>query len=403
MSDEILNIKKEFERLSESLNYSQEKKNELYNSIVRPLEIFIKASRDPKSEEKNIIKRLIESIYFFILNIDESVVNKKDLDEDKIIILDSPLETLKKSNINASYLSAIEKHISLSFNSPESGIRVEDAIRAHEEFKKNDPNKIDISQDWLIYHLSKFMQNENYLVFQFSELNWVNFLLNIKVYFVKEFFSKLIDLYKITNNLGTDDTILLIKSQIKKYIEALSPAKQLFILSTFILDNKGFDICKRTSDEYSRVMLDIYQSKLSTLQGIKDDYRKVKEQIETPYHKNIDNINKAIDEHLGYLTTPTPKGEIIMTNKEYARLKNYISLLVINEQVPFIEYPFKKLDVSDQTIIYSFYLLHKELFSTKRIKDFFIDFLLETFSQLQEYTASTLKTKFSVKPKRYPY
>jgi hypothetical protein len=403
MYDELLNIKKAFERLSESLNYSQEKKNELYNSIARPLEIFIKASRDPKSEEKNIIKRLIESIYFFILNIDESVVNKKDLYEDKIIILDSPLEILKKSNINAAYLSAIEKHISLSFNSPESGIRVEDAIRAHEEFKNNDLNKIDISQDWLIYHLSKFMQNENYLVFQFSELNWANFLLNLKVYFVKEFFSKLIDLYKITNNLGTDDTILLIKSQIKKYIEALSPAKQLFILSTFILDNKGFDICKRTSDEYSRVMLNIYQSKLSTLQGIKDDYRKVKEQIETPYHKNIDNINKAIDEHLGYLTTSIPKGEIIMTNEEYTRLKNYISLLVINEEVPFVEYSFQKLNVSDQTIIYSFYLLHKELFGTKPIKDFFIDFLLETFTQLQEYTASTLKTKFSVKPKRYPY
>jgi len=150
-------------------------------------------------------------------------------------------------------------------------------------------------------------------------------------------------------------------------------------------------------------MLNIYQSKLSTLQGIKDDYRKTKKQIETPYHKNIDNINKAIDEHLGYLTTSVPKGEIIMTYEEYVRLKNYISLLVINEEVPFIEYPFQKLNVTDQTIVYSFYLLHKELLGTKRIKDFFIDFLIKAFTQLQGYTASTIKTKFSVKPKRYPY
>ena len=194
MSEELLNIKKAFERYSESLNYSQEKRNELYNFIIRPIEILIKASKDPKSEERNIIKRLINSIYYLILNIDESVIEKQDLHEDKIILLDNPLELLKRSNVNTAYLSAIEKHISLSFNFHASGIRVEDAIRSYKELKQRDLNKIDISPDWLIYHLSKFIQNENYLAFQFSELNWANFLLNLKVYFVKEFFSKLIDL-----------------------------------------------------------------------------------------------------------------------------------------------------------------------------------------------------------------
>jgi len=403
MSDDLSKLKKEFERFSESSNYSQEKKNELYNTIIRPLEILIKASIDPKSDEKNIIKRLIDSIYFLILNIDESIVSKQDLYGDKITQIDNRLEILNKSNVNSTFLGAIEKYISISFNSPESGIRVEDVICANVELIQNDFRKIDISQDWLIYYLSKFIHDENYSAFQFSELYWVNFLLNLKVYFTKEYFSRSIDLYRITNSLATDDTIILIKSQIQKYIEALSPIRQLSILSTFIFDNKGFGICKNTSDEYSRVMINIYQSKLSLLQGIKDDHLKAETQIETPYHKNIDNINKAIDEHLGYLTTSTPKGEIIMTNEQYAQLKNYLSLLIINEELPFIEYPFAKLDVSNQTIVYSFYLLHKELFGTKRIKNFIIDFMPKAFSQLQGSTTSTLKTKFSVKPKRYPY
>lgn len=403
MPDELSKIKEEFEKFSKSSNYSQEKKNELYNIIVRPLSILIKAALDPKSDEGIIIKRFIDSIYFFILNIDESIVSKQDLHEDKITLIDNRLEISKKSNVNSTFLGAIEKYISISFNSQESGIRVEDVIRVNVELKQNGLRKIDISQDWLIYYLSKFINDESYSAFQFSELYWVNFLLNLKVYFTKEYFSRSIDLYRITNSLATDNTILLIKSQIRKYIEALSPIRQLSILSTFIFDNKGFGICKNTSDEYSRVMLNIYQSKLSLLQEIKDDHRNAETQIEAPYHKNIDNINKAIDKHLGYLTTSTQKGEIIMTNDQYAQLRNYVSLLVMNEEVPFIECPYVKLDVSNQTIVYSFYLLHKELFGTKRIKNFVIDFMPKAFSQLQGYSTSTLKTKFSAKPKRYPY
>jgi len=403
MSDDLSNLKKEFEKFIESFDYSQEDKKELYNTIVRPLEILIKAATDPKSDEGIIIKRLIDSIYFFIINIDESVVSKQDWHEDKTTLIYNQLEILNKSNVNSTFLSAIEKYISISFNSPESGIRVEDVIRANVELKQNDLNKIDISQEWLMYYLSKFLNDKNYSAFHFSEHSWVNFLLNLKVYFTKEYFSQSIDLFRITNSLATDDTIILIKSQIQKYIEALSPIRQLSILSTFIFDNKGFEICKNTSNEYSRVMLNIYQSKLSLLQGIKDDSRNAETQIEVPYHKNIDNINKAIDKHLGYFRTSTPKGEIIMANEQYTKLKNYVSLLVMNEEVPFIESPFEKLDVTNQTIVYSFYLLHKELFGTKRIKDFIIEFMPKAFSQLQGYTTSTLKTKFSVKPKCYPY
>ena len=77
--------------------------------------------------------------------------------------------------------------------------------------------------------------------------------------------------------------------------------------------------------------------------------------------------------------------------------------MIINEEVPIIETPFNKLSISNQTIIYSFYKIHEQLFKTKHIRDYFIDFLVTTFSQLHSYDKSTIKTKFSVKPKRFPY
>ena len=92
-----------------------------------------------------------------------------------------------------------------------------------------------------------------------------------------------------------------------------------------------------------------------------------------------------------------------MTDEDYVILKDLITAMIIYEEVPIIDTPFNRLSVSNQTIIYSFYKIHVQLFGTRRIRDYFIDFLKATFSQLGSYDYSTVKTKFSVKPNRFPY
>ena len=77
--------------------------------------------------------------------------------------------------------------------------------------------------------------------------------------------------------------------------------------------------------------------------------------------------------------------------------------MIINKEEPIIETPFNSLSISNQTIIYSFYKIHDQLFGTRHIRDYFIDFLKTALSQLHSYDKSTIKTKFSVKPKRFPY
>ncbi|NOQ98194.1 MAG: hypothetical protein GQ561_08525, partial [Calditrichae bacterium] len=126
-------------------------------------------------------------------------------------------------------------------------------------------------------------------------------------------------------------------------------------------------------------------------------------QPDLPPHKKIEEVEKIIDDNISYLKSRNFNGELIMTDDNYVRLKEYVAVMIINEEVPVIESPFNTLSVSNQTIIYSFYKIHKQLFGTKIIRDYFIDFLKAVFSQLHSYANSTIKTKFSVKPKRFPY
>jgi len=44
-----------------------------------------------------------------------------------------------------------------------------------------------------------------------------------------------------------------------------------------------------------------------------------------------------------------------MSQEEYSKLKAMISSLILNEEIPYVEAPIRRLGVSNQAIIYSFY------------------------------------------------
>ena len=402
MSDEISQLRKAFQDLSKSLDYPRKKEIEVYNTLIRPLEIIINAANDPESEESKTIKIFIDSIFSYMLNIDESVEKCREWKIDKVVTWDqqSNFELVK---LNSFYLKAISKCLSHGPIYSDTGNQVLHTILHEKQSRQNDYAKIEINFDWLMYVFGKYTQSETFLSLKISELPWLNFLLNLKLFFTDEFFPRLISLFARTNNLGTDDPAVLIRFLLKKYKDAMSPNNQLSLLSTFVFDNNRFEISKQTSDRYSVEMQKIYQTKLFFLYGIKEDIKRIERRPNSPPHKRIEEIERIFDDNLSFLKSINPKGELIMTDEDYERLKEYITIMIINEEVPIIETPFNRLSISDRTIIYSFYKIHQQLFGTKHIRDYFIDFLKAAFSQLHSYDKSTIKTKFSVKPKLFPY
>ena len=111
MSDEISKLRKAFQDLSRSLDYSRKKEIEVSDYIIRPVEIIINAANDPESEESKTIKIFIDSIVSSMLNIDESVKKCRGLEIDKVITWDQQ-SNFEKAKLNSSYLKAVSKYLS---------------------------------------------------------------------------------------------------------------------------------------------------------------------------------------------------------------------------------------------------------------------------------------------------
>lgn len=124
-------------------------------------------------------------------------------------------------------------------------------------------------------------------------------------------------------------------------------------------------------------------------------------QIKLSDKKEIEEPNSWI-KHLEFLKGENNSKEKIMEDDDYNTLISKIEFLIKNNKVPPFDKPQKKINISNQSLIYTFRLLHKELYGTSKIKDFFIDFLKIYFLQLSNY--NSLREQFSKqKPKLYPF
>ena len=111
-------------------------------------------------------------------------------------------------------------------------------------------------------------------------------------------------------------------------------------------------------------------------------------------------IQKVIKEKLQFLSGNNPMNEKIMEDKAFETLLNYTFELIKNGEVPKGMKPFSKLQISNEHIRYAYYLIHGELHSTRKVRNYYIDFLHSAFRQFS-CEKSTTKTKFSKKPSNY--
>lgn len=111
------------------------------------------------------------------------------------------------------------------------------------------------------------------------------------------------------------------------------------------------------------------------------------------------NPNKDIvDSIFGFLKGKNDSGIKIMSDSEHERLIAAIKEMIEQEKMPEGINPFQKLEISNVSLRYCFYILHKKLYGIKPQRKYFIDFMKNYFIQFKDTEWDVLKSKFSAPP-----
>lgn len=133
-----------------------------------------------------------------------------------------------------------------------------------------------------------------------------------------------------------------------------------------------------------------------------------KNQFKNEPDQNIEDKKTLIDqqimkaEHiLGILSGRNLMGAEIMSKNNFDKLLIYMRHTIEYEKIPESISAIPQLGISTGFLRFTFYQIHKELYTTKSIRLYFIDFLHAVFRQFEGENKKTTKTKFSEKPSSY--
>lgn len=151
------------------------------------------------------------------------------------------------------------------------------------------------------------------------------------------------------------------------------------------------------SDEFLNDILFGIMYKGASIRGV---IAKMEDYSEKPHSQEGDR--EIILKHIKHLKGLNSFKVKIMTDKEFERLFSDLCYLVENDELPSFDAPMRQIGVTNASLIYTFREIHKEIFTTKKIKDSFIEFLEKYFAQLANY--ESMRVAFSKKkPKLYPF
>lgn len=116
---------------------------------------------------------------------------------------------------------------------------------------------------------------------------------------------------------------------------------------------------------------------------------------------NVSNDNPKskeglIHEIFSFMKGKNEKGENILSEEEFELLIDSIKSLVSDEKLP-IEFVQVKPRISNDLIRFSFWVLHHELYTTKKIRPYFIEFIKKTFKNFNESTLKSIRNQFGTK------
>lgn len=118
----------------------------------------------------------------------------------------------------------------------------------------------------------------------------------------------------------------------------------------------------------------------------------------TESKRDFENEIKIALKHIDWLSGVNYLKHKIMPEDQFKRLCSYVEHLIKHGEVPPNIEKLSHTSAGSDNIRYTFHRMHKELYTTKRIRIYFLDFLLAVFSEYNDTEKSTLKSKFSKKP-----
>ncbi len=119
------------------------------------------------------------------------------------------------------------------------------------------------------------------------------------------------------------------------------------------------------------------------------------EELNEEYSSDMQIITSV----LGYLKNDNDKRQKIMSDEQFNLMIEYVNFYVENNTFP---QNIKKLDplkISKELLRFTFWVLHKKLYTTNSIRQEFIQLMKDIFSDFDNWDFNTLKTKFGNREK----
>lgn len=124
--------------------------------------------------------------------------------------------------------------------------------------------------------------------------------------------------------------------------------------------------------------------------------------LQIPIFKTSDTKDELLlCQILGYLKGENDKREKIMSDEQYDLMISYVSYFIENNNAPenIQKFPALNKKVSKNLLRFTFWVLHKHLYTTNTIKDDFLHLIKNMFHDFDKWEFSTLKIRFGSKDK----
>lgn len=102
---------------------------------------------------------------------------------------------------------------------------------------------------------------------------------------------------------------------------------------------------------------------------------------------------------LGYLKNNNDKRQKIMSDEQFNLMIKYVNFYVENNTFPQNIKKLDSLKISNNLLRFTFWVLHKKLYTTNSIRQEFIQLIKQIFSDFDNWEESTLKRKFGNRDK----
>ena len=148
---------------------------------------------------------------------------------------------------------------------------------------------------------------------------------------------------------------------------------------------------------------ELYQQNLAQMfvPTIQHDTKTTQNPKSTIQRTNTQDLKSKALKFYSFLSGYDRFNKKIMSEDSFSRLTTYINTLIDTESLPEDIIPIPQTALTNEYLRYTFYLIHKELYTTRPIRQNWIELLKLVFTQFKDVETETIRKKFSTPPTHY--